>query len=284
MSVLKNSSSAKATKIVLTVVLYLICIAWLFPLFYIVMTSFRSDTAVRLEGFRLIPEHFTLSTYQKVLSDTKTTPVLLWFLNSVIVSVSTTVLVVLIASMAAYGYARMEFAGRKVIFTLLMATMMIPGVINLIPTYTIVSSLHLKNTLWALILPALGGVGNIFLIRQFFFSIPKDFDEAATIDGAGSVRVFFQILLPQLIPVLVVVALFTFLGSWNDFLWPLIIMDDSKKRTLTAGLSLLNGQYDRRFASKMAATVISAIPVLLIYLFAQKYLLQGVSLSSGLKG
>ena len=142
----------------------------------------------------------------------------------------------------------------------------------------------MKNTLWALILPGLGGVGNIFLIRQFFFSIPKDFDEAATIDGAGEIRIFFMILLPQIVPVLVVVGLFSFLGSWNDLLWPLIVMTSSQKRTLTAGLSLLNGQYDRRYASKMAATVISVVPVLILYLCAQKYLLQGVSLSSGVKG
>ena len=136
----------------------------------------------------------------------------------------------------------MRFKGRNAIFTLLMFTMMIPSVINLIPTYSIVSSLGLKNTLWALILPPLGGVGNIFLIRQFFYSVPKDFDEAATLDGAGDFRVFFLILLPQIVPVLVVVGLFSFLGSWNDLLWPLIVMTDSDQRTLTAGLSLLNGQ------------------------------------------
>lgn len=166
---------------------------------------------------------------------------------------------------------------------ILMLTIMIPGVINLIPTYSIVSALHLKNTVWALVLPGLGGVGNIFLIRQFMYTIPKQLDEAAFIDGAGHVRTFFSVVLPQLVPVLVTVDLFSFLGSWNDLLWPLIVMTDTSKRTLTAGLSVLQGQYDRRYASLMAATLVSAIPVMVIYLVAQKYLMQGISLTSGMK-
>ena len=270
-------------RIVLYVILTALCLLWVFPLLYMLMTSLRTDDAVRLEGYSLFPKEWTLETYVTVLSDTKSTPVLRWFVNSLVVSVGSTFLVLLLDAMAAYGYARMRFKGRNAIFTLLMFTMMIPSVINLIPTYSIVSSLGLKNTLWALILPPLGGVGNIFLIRQFFYSVPKDFDEAATLDGAGDFRVFFLILLPQIVPVLVVVGLFSVLGSWNDLLWPLIVMTDSDQRTLTAGLSLLNGQYDRRYASKMAATVISAVPVLILYLIAQKYLLQGVSLTSGIK-
>ncbi len=279
-----NLRTRRAYRITTKIILGIICLLWIFPLFYIVVTSFRTDDVVQLEGYVLFPKKLTFDTYIKVLSDTKSTPVLQWFFNSLITSVSSALLIVLIDAMAAYGYSRMKFKGRAVLFSGLMFTMMIPGVINLIPTYSIISSLGMKNTLWALILPGLGGVGNIFLIRQFFFSIPKDFDEAATIDGAGEIRIFFLILLPQIVPVLVVVGLFSFLGSWNDLLWPLIVMTSSQKRTLTAGLSLLNGQYDRRYASKMAATVISAIPVLILYLCAQKYLLQGVSLSSGVKG
>lgn len=209
--------------------------------------------------------------------------ILQWFVNSFIVSVSSAILILFIDSMAAYGYARLHFKLNHVLFMLLMASMMIPGVINLIPNYVIVTNLGLKNNLLALILPGLGGVGNIFLIRQFIYSVPKDFDEAAKIDGAGEIRVFFIIILPQIVPVLAVVALFTFIGSWNDLLWPLIVIQDVQRRTLTAGLSLLNGAYDAQQASKMAAAVISIIPVFILYLFAQKFLLQGISLSSGIK-
>lgn len=277
-------------QIITVVLLVVICIAWLFPLYFILMTSLRTDASFRQEtfseafGILLVPKAPTLDTYKTVLDTTTGSPVLQWFLNSLTVAVSSTILTVFVSAMAAFGYARMQFKGKNILFSFLMFTMMIPGVINLIPSYKIVSVLSLKNNLLALILPGLSGVGNVFLIRQFFYSVPKDFDEAAKIDGAGYIRIFFQILLPQIVPVLMVVALNSFLGSWNDLLWPMIVMDDTSKRTLTAGLSVINGVYDTEYASKMASTVISAVPVLLIYIFAQKYLLQGISLSSGVKG
>lgn len=271
------------TKIALYAVLIVICVFWLFPIFFMLSTSLRTNDEIRFEGFSFFPRHWTFETYGEVLSNTKSAPVLQWFLNSVIVSVASAALILLIDAMAAYGYARLKFRLNHVIFMVLMVSMMIPGVINLIPNYVIVTGLGLKNNLLALILPGLGGVGNIFLIRQFIYSVPKDFDEAAKIDGAGEIKVFFVIILPQIVPVLAVVALFTFIGSWNDLLWPLIVIQDVQNRTLTAGLSLLNGVYDAQQASKMAAAVVSIIPIFILYLFAQKFLLQGISLSSGLK-
>lgn len=278
-----KSKAQKLTQAVLILLMAVICLIVLFPIFFMVLTSFRTDEDVVYNGYRLFPEVFSLGSYKGVLSATSAQPVLKWFVNSLVVATLSTVLTVFIDALAAYGYARMKFKGRDIIFTVLMFTMMIPGVINLIPTYSIVSGLHLKNTIWALILPGLGGVGNIFLIRQFMYTVPRQLDEAAAIDGAGHIRIFFGIILPQLIPVLVTVGLFTFLGSWNDLLWPMIVMTETENRTLTAGLSVLQGQYDRRYASLMAATVVSAVPVMTIYLFAQKYLLQGISLTSGIK-
>lgn len=278
-----KSKAQKLTQAVLILLMAVICLIVLFPIFFMVLTSFRTDEDVVYNGYRLFPEVFSLGSYKGVLSATSAQPVLKWFVNSLVVATLSTVLTVFIDALAAYGYARMKFKGRDIIFTVLMFTMMIPGVINLIPTYSIVSGLHLKNTIWALILPGLGGVGNIFLIRQFMYTVPRQLDEAAAIDGAGHIRIFFGIILPQLIPVLVTVGLFTFLGSWNDLLWPMIVMTETENRTLTAGLSVLQGQYDRRYASLMAATVVSALPVMTIYLFAQKYLLQGISLTSGIK-
>lgn len=278
-----KSKAQKITQAVLILLMIAVCLIVLFPICFMVLTSFRTDEDVVYNGYRLFPEVFSLESYKGVLSATSSQPVLRWFANSLLVATLSTVLTVFVDALAAYGYARMEFKGKKLIFTLLMFTMMIPGVINLIPTYSIVSGLGLKNTVWALVLPGLSGVGNIFLIRQFMYTVPKQLDEAAAIDGAGNIRIFFCIILPQLVPVLVTVGLFTFLGSWNDLLWPMIVMTDTKNRTLTAGLSVLQGQYDRRYASLMAATVVSVVPVMTIYLFAQKYLLQGISLASGIK-
>lgn len=284
---LRRRKSAVGMQSVLIAILAVLCAVWLVPLLYMFFASFTSDRVfIETTDFKFFPPEWTFSSYKQVFVGTfaENNPVVNWFINSMISSVFTTVLVILISSMAAYGYSRMRFKGRGAIFTFLMITMMIPGVINMIPTYQIVSTLGMKNTYFALILPSLGGVGNIFLIRQFFYSIPKEYDEAAKMDGAGDMRVFFQILFPQLVPVLVVVGLFTFLGSWNDLLWPQIVMTETKMLTLTAGLGGMGFDRSNYPATSVATAVISVLPVLVLYLCAQKFLLQGISLSSGVKG
>ena len=277
---MKKKKKVKISQIVLISILSILCLIWIAPLIYIFLTSLRTDDSIMYDGFKFLPDSVSFESYRKVLANTEGAPIIKWFFNSLISSSITAALVVLLSSLSAYGFSRLKFKGKDKLFAFLMITMMIPSVINLIPNYAIISALNLKNTMLALILPALGGVSNIFLIRQFLYSVPKELDEAAAMDGASSFRTFFSIILPQLVPVLVTVALFTFLGSWNDLLWPLIVIEEADQRTLTTGLSLLNGQYDREYASMMAATVLSAIPVLLIYIFAQKYLLQGIQLNS----
>ena len=277
---MKKKKKVKISQIVLISILSILCLIWIAPLIYIFLTSLRTDDSIMYDGFKFLPDSVSFESYRKVLANTEGAPIIKWFFNSLISSSITAALVVLLSSLSAYGFSRLKFKGKDKLFAFLMITMMIPSVINLIPNYAIISALNLKNTMLALILPALGGVSNIFLIRQFLYSVPKELDESAAMDGASSFRTFFSIILPQLVPVLVTVALFTFLGSWNDLLWPLIVIEEADQRTLTAGLSLLNGQYDREYASMMAATVLSAIPVLLIYIFAQKYLLQGIQLNS----
>lgn len=267
------------SQIIVIIILCIICLLWIFPLVYILLTSFRTDKSIMREGFQFFPTKWTLSTYKLVLSNTSDAPIAKWFFNSLTSSLITAVLVVLLSALSAYGFSRLRFKGKKVLFGFLMLTMMIPSVITLIPNYVTISTLGLKNNLLALILPSLGGVTNIFLIKQFLYSVPKELDEAAAIDGASRFRIFFQIILPQIVPVLITVGLFTFLGSWNDLLWPSIVMTDAENRTLTAGLSLLSGQYDREKASLMASTVLSIIPVMIIYVCVQKYLLKGMSLN-----
>ena len=269
-------------QIILVLILIGVCVVWLIPIWSMIETSLHTDDAFKFYGPDYVDEALSFKTYESVLSGASGQPVARWFFNSLTVATLSTVLTVLIDSLAAFGYARLKFKGRDFIFGALMVTMMIPGVINLIPQYTIVSSLNMKNTIWALVLPGLAGVGNIFLIRQFMYSVPQDLDNAAAIDGSGKIRTYFQIILPQIVPVLVTVAMFTFLGSWNDLLWPSLVMSD-ENLTLTAGLEKLKGEYDREKASIMAAATISAVPVLGIYLFSQKFLIQGISMSSGIK-
>ena len=260
-----------------------VCILWMIPLLFIVFTSFRTNDSVNYDGFMLFPNEWTFENYQTIFSNISGSPVFTWLINSLIVAVASSLLTVLIASLSAFAYARLRFKGKRLLFSFLMLTMMIPSVISLIPNYLTISHLGLKNTLTALIIPGLGGVANIFLIRQFLYGIPKELDESALIDGAGYFRLFFSIILPQMVPILVVVGLNTFLGAWNDLLWPLVINTDTGMRTMTSGLSVITSQYDRQYATIMAATVISAVPVLIVYIFAQKYLIRGISLTSGMK-
>lgn len=276
---MKKRKKVNISQIILIIVLSIICLLWIFPLIYILLTSFRTDKSIMFEGFQFFPTKWTLDTYKLVLANTSDAPIIRWFINSLLSSSITAILVVLLSSLSAYGFSRLHFKGKNMLFGFLMLTMMIPSVITLIPNYITISTLHLKNNLLSLILPSLGGVTNIFLIRQFLYSVPKELDEAAAIDGASRFRTFFQIILPQIVPVLITVGLFTFLGTWNDLLWPSIVMTEAENRTLTAGLSLLSGQYDREKASLMASTVLSVIPVLIIYVCVQKYLLKGMSLN-----
>ncbi len=271
------------TQLLLIIGMAIICILWMIPLLFIVLTSFRTNDSVSYDGFMFFPKEWTLENYIRIFSNISGSPVFAWLINSLIVAVVSSLLTVLIASLSAFAYARLRFKGKRLLFSILMLTMMIPSVISLIPNYLTISKLGLKNTLTALIIPGLGGVANIFLIRQFLYSIPKELDESALLDGAGYFRLFFHIILPQMIPILVVVGLNTFLGAWNDLLWPLIINTDNAMRTMTSGLSVITSKYDRQYATIMAATVISAVPVLLVYIFAQKYLIRGISLTSGMK-
>ena len=199
-------------------------------------------------------------------------------------SISVTVFAVIITSLSAYAYERLDFPGGERIFWALMYMSMFPNVVNLLPMFRIANALGWVNNLNALIWPSLAGVFNIFLIRNFMRGIPKALDEAATIDGASSLQVYVHVILPSIMPVMIVVGLFSFNGAWNDFLWPSIVMTDVENQTLTAGLRLLSGQYEQKWAHMIASCLVSMLPPFFLYLIAQKYFLQGISVQAGVKG
>lgn len=169
-------------------------------------------------------------------------------------------------------------------FVFLMATMMFPSVVNLIPLYKIIDTFGWVNNYLAAIVPGAAAVFNIFLVRQFMVNIPIEFDEAARMDGAGDFKIFYKVILPLLRPVLMVVALFTFTAAWNDFLWPSIVFNDIEMMPITPGLQLLQGMYQAQPAHLMAGALVAIVPTFILYLFAQKYFLQSMALSSGVKG
>lgn len=271
-------------KLVASLFLLLMAIIWVVPLAWGLVTSFKDNMEFQTMGFKFLPVEWVTTNYTSLLVDNYSTPLLHWFSNSLIISVFHTLLVLVVVSLAAFAYGRLRFKGRNVIFTFLLATMMFPGVVNLIPLYKIIDSLGWVNSYLAAIVPGAAGVFNIFLVRQFMANIPIEYDEAARVDGAGDFRIFFKVILPQLRPILMVVALFSFTGSWNDFLWPSIVFNDIEKMPITSGLQLLQGMYIAQPTILMAGAIIAIIPTFIIYLFAQKYFLQSMSLSAGIKG
>ena len=256
---------------------------WICPIVWAVFTSFKSNDEIISSDFHLLPRHWSLENYAEIAQDNEQTPVLRWFVNSIIIAAGQTLLVLVVVSLAAYGYTRLKFKGRDLIFNCLLATMMFPAILNLIPNYKIVDTLGWTNTFLAVIVPGAAGVYNIFLVRQFVVAIPHELDEAAIVDGANEWQVFRYVILPLIRPALTVVALFTFAGAWNDFLWPSIVMTDVETMPITPGLQLLQGQYLTYPGVATAGALLALVPMLIMYLFAQKYFMQAMALNSGIK-
>lgn len=274
---------SKPVKIVFFVILALLAVVWICPIVWAVFTSFKSNDEIISSDFHLLPQHWSLENYAEIAQDNEQTPVLRWFVNSIIIAAGQTLLVLVVVSLAAYGYTRLKFKGRDLIFNCLLATMMFPAILNLIPNYKIVDTLGWTNTFLAVIMPGAAGVYNIFLVRQFVVAIPHELDEAAIVDGANEWQVFRYVILPLIRPALTVVALFTFAGAWNDFLWPSIVMTDVDTMPITPGLQLLQGQYLTYPGVATAGALLALVPMLIMYLFAQKYFMQAMALNSGIR-
>lgn len=202
-----------------------------------------------------------------------------FYLNSIIVATCTTLLQILTASLAAFAFARLRFRGRDTIFLVYLAALMIPFQVTMIPNFILIRHLRWYNTYQALILPAAFSAFSTFLLRQYYRGIPIDLDEAARMDGASSWRIWWQIIMPLSGPVLATLAIFNFQTTWNDFLWPLVITNTDSMRTIPVGLSSFQGQYSTDWHLLMAGSVIALLPVLLIYIFAQKWFVRGITLS-----
>jgi multiple sugar transport system permease protein len=207
-----------------------------------------------------------------------------FYLNSLIVSGSVTILQLFVSSLAAFGFARLRFKGRNILFFLFLIGLMIPFPVLLVPNFIIIRQLGWFDTYYGLIIPPSFSAFSIFLLRQYYRGFPMELDEAARIDGASSLRIWWNIILPNSKPALAALAIFIFLGTWNDFLWPLVVTNSAAMRTLPVGLSMFQGQYLVRWELLMAATVVALVPVLIVYFFAQNWIIRGLSISSGLKG
>jgi len=268
------------------IILFVFTIIFIIPLIWIFLSSFKVDMEInQAGGFLFFPKTWTLRNFAEVLNpNNKQLPVYNWFINSIFISGSHTILAVIIYGMSAYAYAKMQFKGRDIIFLTMLFLSSFPAVTNIIPLYKVMLNLKWLNTPLALIVPGLAGVFNIFLIRQFLYGIPDSIIESAKIDGANDLRIFFRIIIPLARPILIAVGLFCFTGNWNDFIWPSIAINNLDRLPLTAGLQLVKGVYGVQVARISTVAVVAIAPMIVLYAFAQKYFINSISLTAGLKG
>lgn len=252
----------------------------IFPFLWMVFTSFKTLPESMQIPPTILPQAFQLDNYKYVLDVLPFTQV---YLNTIVVTIITVVVQVLFCTMAAYGFARIDFPFKNAIFIMLLSILMVPGQIFLMPQYLIIQKMNLTNTLLGLFLPNLFSAFGTFLLRQFFLSLPKELEEAALLDGCNRFQIFGKIMLPLVKSGIVALVIFTAKFAWNDFMWPLIVNTDPAKMTLAPALSLLKGQYATNFPVQMAGAVMSVIPMILLFFIFQKQFIEGVA-QSGIKG
>ena len=281
------SRSARVGRLLITAIMVVLAIAWLLPAVWVLVTSLKlTENIVRVPP-EWIPWPATLAHYGEVLfSSSRTARIGRAFLNSTVVSLGSVAVVVLTSAMAAYPLARMRFRGRDAIFALLVGSLMIPNAVVLVPQYVLVQRLGWLSTYQGLIVPeaAMTFAFGVFLLRQFFLTIPSELEDAARIDGAEPWQIFTRIVLPLSQPVLGALAIFAFRSAWNDFLWPLIAVNKPDMFPLPVALALLRGAYAAEsYGPIMAGAVLSALPLLIVFLVANRRIVEGVRVSA-LKG
>lgn len=265
---------------VLVVALTVVFVA---PLLWMAITSLKTISESQDTPPTLWPNEPTGRAYDVILTTGGQNPVLRWALNSLAAATMHSILVVIVASMAGYALARMEFRFKRTIFAVIVATLFVPAFVFLMPNYLLMDKLAWLDTLWALVVPGAAGAFGVFFMRQFFLAIPKELEEVAMIDGAGPWTVFTRIILPNAKPALATLTVLSFLTNWNDFIWPVYVLFSPERLTLPAGLKLLQGAYTTDYPVIMAGATLAALPVLVLYVFVQRYVIEGVA-RSGIKG
>lgn len=252
----------------------------LVPFLWMLSTSLMTELEVYHFPPTFVPDTPRWANYREAMG---MQPFARFFLNSAVVSLSAVGGQLLFCSMAAYAFSRLRFRGRDRLFGAYLATMMIPAIVTIVPAFLLIATLGWMNTYRALVAPSLSSVWGIFLLRQFFSTIPRDLEDAARVDGASDLTIFFRIILPLSKPALATLAIFAFMGSWKDFLWPLIVTNRTDMRTVEIGIAGFNTLYSTDWPHQMAAAVLVMLPVVLVFVLAQKHFVRGITMT-GLKG
>ena len=273
-----TSAQSKSHGLISRVALQLLMLAggvlMLAPFGVMVLVSLFPAEALLTRNFNLAD--ITLQNYVETF---QVVPFGRYYFNSALVAIVTTVAQLLVASLAAFAFARLRFWGREPLFLVYLATLMIPFIVLLIPNFLIVKELGWYNSYWALIVPSVFSAFSTFFLRQYYRGLPLELDEAARIDGASSFRIWWQVILPLSAPALAAIGIFAFNGSWNDFLWPLVVTATEEMRTIPVGLAAFQGQYSTAWHLLMAGSVIALLPVLIIYILSQNWFVRGITLS-----
>jgi len=267
-------------KILKYTLLIILTLSMLIPFLWMLSTSLMSELEVYQFPPKFIPSTLKWSNFIEAMS---MQPFGRYFLNTFIVSSASVIGQLIFCSMAAYAFARIRFLGRDKIFGLYLSTMMIPAIVTIIPAFLIINIFGWMNTYWALFTPTISSVWGIFLLRQFFQTIPKDLEDAARVDGASEFTIFWKIILPLSKPALATLAIFAFMGSWKDFLWPLIVTNRMDMRTVEVGIANFSSLYSTDWPHQMAAAVVVMLPIIIVFFIAQKYFVRGITLT-GMKG
>lgn len=279
----KNSSYHRRKTIrtgLLCILDILIILIWLFPLAWLFITSLKLEQDVVSRSFSFWPEHPTWYNYTKAFTSTY---ILKWLLNSLFVSVLTTILTILVDTPIAYAFAKIRFKGRNVLFWIVMAGMMVPFQVLIVPLYLQFNSYGLINSLVAAVLPRVAFPIGIFIMKQFFQDIPDALEEAAFIDGANRWTIFHKIILPLGKASITTVVILSFINAWNDFLWPLIVINDNIKYTITVGVANFQGTQGTQYSLIMAGAAIASLPQIIFFLIFRKQIIEGIA-KSGIKG
>jgi multiple sugar transport system permease protein len=258
-------------------------VVYVAPILWMLLTAFKTEEESAASPPTFLPSQWSSEALDTIFASSAQTPVLRWFVNSVIAALGTGAVVLITAAPAAYALARMEFRGKRLVFGGIVATLFVPPIIFLAPNYEIVEALGWLDSLPAVIFPVAAGAFGVFFLRQFFVGLPLELEEAALLDGASRFQVFTRIVLPLSKPALATLFLLTVLTNWNDFLWPLYVLFNPEHLTLSPGLGLLQGANQTNYALLMAGGLVASLPVLALFAVAQRYIIEGVS-RSGLKG
>ncbi|HZJ24985.1 MAG TPA: carbohydrate ABC transporter permease [Anaerolineales bacterium] len=272
---------SRLSKIGFYLLMTVFALFFLLPLLWMVVTAFKPFEEWLSPNW--IPVNPTLENFTSIFND-KSLPILNWFFNSLLIALLFTLAILIIDSLAGYAYARLEFPGKNLLFSLMLATLVMPGIMFLIPNYLTVANLKWIGTIQGVIAPGLAGVFGVFFMRQFFESLPKELEEAAYIDGASVWQTFISVILPLSKGPIITLGIITFLTSWNEFLWSLLILGGKRTAlTLPVGLATLQGQYTFDYGKLMAGALVLTIPVLILYAFFQRYIIRSISMT-GIKG